>query len=175
MRRFKGILLKALLITSIAFLISCNGSPSGSSNNSSLSDGEVSFKLNGTEWVSSGEHPEASFAVDAITDKSTMVRVEAFAKDGSFFAITIYKESGVTTGTYPITDQGMSGFFKYVSEDGDGYVSNGMESNPGSITISSLTEEKVTGTFEFKLRNAANPDEVLDIIEGSFEVSFSYY
>ena len=172
---FNKVVFKGFLFTiSFIILTSCGGSGS-SSGSTSTSSGFVKFKLNGSDWESSDANPDNKFDVDAITDHSTLVRVEAFAKDGSYFTLNVHQTSGISTGTYPITDQGMSGFFKYVPTDGDGYVSNGMPDNPGSITISTLTEEKVAGTFYFRLRNAANPDEIIEITEGEFDVEFAEY
>lgn len=166
----------ALIIFIFILSLGCSsGSGSGSSNAStgSPSQGFVTFKLDGIPWESSADHPDNKFDVEAITDHSTMVRIEAFAKDGSYLALSVFKQGGgISTGTYPITDTGMSGFFQYDPEAGGGFLTNGLPDNPGIITITSLTDEKVTGTFQFTMRDAGDPDQLKYVSEGNFDVTF---
>ena len=158
-------------------LASCGPSTSNTSSSSGLQDnGVVRFKMDGVDWISGPPgHPEMKFEEEAITDGNTMVRVEAFAADGSHLALTVYSITGISPGTYPITDPGMSGFFKKDFKEGDGFVTNGMADNPGSITITELTTEKVTGTFAFAIRNAGDPDDIRQVTDGNFDLKFTTY
>ena len=52
---------------------------------------------------------------------------------------------------------------------------SGMKDNPGVITITNLTKEKVTGTFTFPMRNSGDPEDIRQITEGSFDLRFTYY
>lgn len=160
-------------------MLSCGTSPSGNSSGSSAGvqdNGVVRFRLDGADWVSAPPgHPEMKFEEEAITDGNTMVRIEAFAADGSHLALTIYSASGVKPGTYAITDQGMSGFYKKDFAEGGGFVTNGMADNPGSITISELTAESVTGTFAFAIRSAGDPEDIRQVTDGSFDLTFTTY
>lgn len=139
-------------------------------------NGVVQCQIDGADWISGPPgHPELEFEEEAITDGRTMVRIEAFAADGSHLALTIFNTSGIGPGTYAITDMGMSGFYKKDFVEGDGYVTNGMKDNPGFITITEMTTDKVAGTFAFALRNAGDPDEIKQVTGGSFDVKFTKY
>ncbi|MEZ5041944.1 MAG: hypothetical protein R2828_18755 [Saprospiraceae bacterium] len=161
-----------LLITStLGFNESAVSSPIRPSDN-----GVVQFKLDGADWISGPPgHPELKFEEEAITDGNTLVRIEAFAADGSYLALTIYTTSQIGPGTYPITDVGMQGFFKADFNEGGGYLTNGMKDNPGFITITDMTAEKVVGTFAFAIRNAGDPDDIRQVTAGSFDLQFTKY
>ncbi len=166
-----------LVLFTIIIATACGGrtSSSSSSGSSDLADnGEVKFTLDGAQWVSGPPgHPEMKFEEEAITDGKTMVRIEGFAADGSHIALTVFDTSGVDVGTYPITGQGMSGFYKKDFLEGDGYVTNGMDDNPGSITITKLTDNEVEGTFQFAIRSAGDAEKISQITNGSFNLSFT--
>ena len=168
------------LMVLATFLLSSCGSSSAGSGNGAVSgvqdNGVVRFSLDGKDWVSGPPgHPEMKFEEEAITDGNTMVRIEAFAADGSHLALTIYGISGIKPGTYPITEPGMSGFYKQDFAEGDGFVTNGMVDNAGSITISELTAEKVVGTFAFAIRSAGDPEDIKQVTNGSFDLTFTTY
>lgn len=169
----------ALMVLATFLLPSCGPSSAGTANGSGSGvqdNGVVRFNLDGTSWVSAPPgHPEMKFEEEAITDGNTMVRIEAFAADGSHLALTVYSASGVKPGTYPITDQGMSGFYKKDFAKGDGFVTNGMANNPGAITIAELTTEKVAGTFAFAIRSAGDPEDIRQVTDGSFDLTFTTY
>lgn len=162
-------------------LLNCGASP-GTGNAASLNSSDptdnrfIQFQFDGAAWVSGPPgHPEMNFEEEAITDGSTMVRIEGYAQDQSNFALTIYQATGIGTGTYPITDQGMQGFLKFKEQGGINYVTNGMPDNPGSVTITELTDEKVVGTFQFRMRSAGNPDDIKELTAGSFDLRFTTY
>lgn len=145
-----------------------------SSSSDPEDNGEVRFMLDGVEWVSGPPgHPEMNFEEEAITDDKTMVRIEAYSTDGSNFALTIFKQAGIGVGTYPITDPGMRGFYATNNAEGDTYLTNGMDSNPGSVTISSLTEAGVEGTFQFALRSSGDPEDIRQLTNGTFKLRFT--
>ena len=132
--------------------------------------------MDGVDWISGPPgHPELKYEEEATTDGNTVVRIEAFAENGSHFALTIYKTSDIGPGIYPINDTGMSGFFKDDFNEGGGYLTSGMKDNPGQITITSMTENKVVGTFTFPIRNSGDPEDIRQITEGSFDLRFTYY
>ena len=167
----------------IVLVVGCGGpssTPAGGSSttstSSSIDNGVVKFKLDGADWISdSPGHPELKYEEEATTDGNTVVRIEAFAEDGSYLALTIYKTSGIGPGTFPITDTGMSAFYKKDFNEGGGYVTSGMKDNPGSITITSMTKEKVVGTFNFAIRSSGDPEDVRQVTAGSFDLNFTYY
>ena len=168
----------AFLAIFITLILGCGGSPSSgsSSTNGSSDNGVVKFKMDGVDWISGPPgHPELKFEEEATTDGNTVVRIEAFAENGSHLALTVYTTSGIGPGTYPISDQGMSGFYNDNFSEGGGYLTNGMNDNPGSITISSMTENEVVGTFNFHMRNAGDPEDIRQITEGSFDLRFTHY
>lgn len=169
----KSLLALYLLLFAISSVLSCAGSASGSEGTSN-DNGQVTFKINGKVWESSAPgHPELGYEEEAITDNNTVVRVEAFAADGSHFALTVYQTSDIGPGTYPITGTGMSAIYEKVFGGPEVWLTSGMPNNAGSITISSMTDERVTGTFNFDLRNAGDPEDVLQITEGRFDVKVS--
>ena len=172
------ILISSLLL---ALLLGCGASPSTSSSSSasaasSQDNGVVQFQLDGTDWISGPPgHPELKYEEEAITDGTSLVRIEAYAADGSHLALNVYSTSGLGPGTYPITDQGMSAFLKFEEQGGINYVTNGMPDNPGSITITELTAEKVVGTFSFRMRSVGNPEDIREVTAGTFDVRFTTY
>lgn len=171
----KSLIALSLLVLAISSILSCGGSTSGSEGPSS-DNGQVTFKINGKAWQSSAPgHPELGYEEEAITDNNTMVRVEAFAADGSHFALTVYQTSDIGPGTYPITGTGMSAIYEKAFGGPEVWLTAGMPNNAGSITISSMTDERVTGTFNFDLRNAGDPEDILQITEGRFDVKVSAF
>lgn len=171
----KSSLSLSLLVLAISAVLSCGGSATGSEDVNN-DNGQVNFKINGKEWQSGPPgHPELGYEEEAITDLTTMVRIEAFASDGSHFALTIYQTSDIGPGTYPITGTGMSAIYEDAFGGPDVWLTAGMPINAGSITISSMTNEKVAGTFNFKLRNAGDPDDILQITDGRFDVRVTEY
>lgn len=163
------------LLFSIIFILGfC--SPASNSTGALSDNGVVKFKLDGVDWISGPPgHPELKFEEEAISDGATLVRIEALAADGSYLSLTVYKASGISAGTYPITEAGMSGFYKKDFKEPEAYLTSGMKDNSGSITISSLTEEKVVGTFAFAIRNSGDPEDIKQITEGSFDLNFTNY
>ncbi|MEL6658874.1 MAG: hypothetical protein AAFY48_18735 [Bacteroidota bacterium] len=165
----------------LALIISCGASPSttggsGSTAGNAQDNGVVQFQFAGADWVSGPPgHPEMNFEEEAITDGASLVRIEAYAADGSHLALTIFNDTGVGVGTFPITDPGMRGFLQFKEEGGISYLTNGMPDNPGSITITELTSEKVVGTFNFRMRSAGDPEDIKEATAGSFDVQFTTY
>ncbi len=164
-----------LFVSAIAFVISCGGSASGSEDDSN-DHGLVTFKIDGKEWRSGPPgHPDLGYEEEATTDNSTMVRIEAFASDGSYIALTIYQTSDIGPGTYPITGTGMSAMYKESFSGTDSWLTAGLPNNTGSITISTMTDESVAGTFHFTIRNAGDPNDIRQITDGTFDLAFSTY
>ena len=168
----------------IPLALACGNAPAATDINGTTDDetatttetGIVRFVIDGTDWVSGPPgHPERGYVVEAITDGATMVNIEAFASDGSYLALTIFRDTGIGPGTYAITETGMRGFYKEDYGGPDAYLTNGMPDNPGSITITSLTDEKVTGAFSFAIRSAGDPENVRQITAGSFDLTFTSY
>jgi len=104
-----------------------------------------------------------------------MIRIEAFAADGSYFALTVYNSAGIGPGTYSIESPGMSAIYGEKYRDGLKYLTSGMRSNPGTISIESLTDEKVKGSFEFKVRSSVDPEDIKVVSAGRFDVEFTRY
>ena len=69
----------------------------------------------------------------------------------------------------------MRGFLQFEERGGISYLTNGMPDNPGSITITELTSEKVVGTFNFRMRSAGDPEDIKEATSGSFDVRFTTY
>ena len=120
-------------------------------------------------------HPELKYDEEVTTDGETGVRIEAFAADGSHLALTIYTTFGIGPDSYPIKDNGMSGFFKDDFNEGGGYLTNGMKDKPGLATITSMTDNKVAGKFNFPMRNAGDTEDIRQVPAGSFDLRFTYY
>lgn len=171
-------LLSRLFSILLLFLfVACGGPSNRNTSNSTTDKGVVQFKLDGVDWISAPPgHPDSKLEEEAITDGKTLVRIEAFAADGSHLALEIYDASGnISPGTFPVANAGIRGFYKKDFRGGGGYVTNGMQDNPGAITITELTDDHVAGTFYFKIRSSGNPDDIQDVTAGSFNVKFSKY
>ena len=154
--------------------VSESSTPLTSSSGDPTDNGEVRFALDGAQWVSGPPgHPHMNFEEEAITDDQKMVRIEALAADGSYIALTVYNESGVGAGTYPITNQGMLGFYKPDFNEGESFQTGGMDGNPGSITISRMTHDEVEGTFQFAMRSSGDPENIKQVTAGSFNMRFT--
>ena len=147
---------------------------STSSSGDPTDNGEVRFNLDGAQWVSGPPgHPHMNFEEEAITDDQKMVRIEALAADGSYIALTVYSDSGIGVGTYAITDRGMLGFYKPDFNEGESFQTGGMPDNPGSITITRMTNEEVEGTFQFAMRSSGDPENIKQVTNGSFTMRFT--
>ena len=159
----------------LTLFIACGATSTGS-NSESADNGVVQFKIDGKDWISGpANHPDLRYEEEATTDGRTVVRIDAFAPDGSTFSNTIYNDAGIGPGSYPISNLGMSAFFQEDASEGDGYLTNGLTDNPGSITITEMTGEKVTGVFNFSMRHAGNPTDIRHVTDGSFDLKFTPY
>ena len=165
-----------VFITFLATIMLGSGGVSYNNTKGSSDNGVVKFNLDGTEWISGPPGPpELKYEEEATTDGKTLVRIEAFSANGSYLALTIYSTTGIMPGSYPINEPGMSGFYKDDYNEGGGYLTTGMRDNPGVVTITSLNDKDVKGTFSFQLRNSGDPEDIRHITEGSFNVRFSSY
>ncbi len=146
-------------------------------NTNSSNNGVVKFKMDGVDWVSGPPgHPELKFEEEATTDGKKVVRIEAFGPNGSHMALTVYDADGIRTGiSYPVPDQGNTGFYKDDFQGPNSYLTVGVKDNTGKIKITSLSKEKVVGTFEFLMRNAGDPEDIRSITAGEFDVRFTTY
>jgi len=171
----KKFLFLGLLISLPLLGIHANEKGSNISPTAQEDKGSFSFSLDGLAWKNDGEHPDSGLNADAITDNRTMIRIEAFAADGSYFALTVYNSAGIGPGTYSIESPGMSAIYGEKYRDGLKYLTSGMRSNPGTISIESLTDEKVKGSFEFKVRSSVDPEDIKVVSAGRFDVEFTRY
>lgn len=171
----KKLLFLALLFSIPLLCTHAEESRSSDSLDPQEDKGSLKFNLDGAAWKNDGEHPDSGLNADAITDNRTMVRIEAFAADSSYFALTIYNSAGIGPGSYSIEAAGMSAIYGEKYREGLKYLTSGMKSNPGTISIESLTDEKVKGSFEFKLRSSVDPEDIKIVSGGEFEVAFTRY
>lgn len=136
--------------------------------------GYVKFKLDGDTWESGAPgHPDNRWEEEAITDGDKMVKVEAYAGNGSSMAIQVFVETGVEPGTYPINSENMRGFYTSELPYGPKFLTSQHLENPGSITISALDADHVKGSFAFPMRSAGDPNLIKQVTEGSFDVRFT--
>ena len=166
-----GVLFTCLAI----FILGCSGTSSNSAK-ASNDTGTVKFKIDGIDWVSAPPgHPARNYEEEAITVGKTMVRIEAFSSNGSYLALTIFSAEGISPGTYPIIEPGMSGIYKDDFNKGESYLTSGMIDNSGVVTITGLTDKQVSGNFNFSIRNSVDPEDIRKITDGSFDLPFTTY
>ena len=55
------------------------------------------------------------------------------------------------------------------------YLSSGMRDNPGTLTIEKFTQEGARGTFNSQIRSSVDPDDIIEIADGKFDVTFTVY
>ena len=94
-----------------SLILGCGGASTGNTNGMS-DNGVVKFKMDGVNWVSGPPgHPDLKFEEEATTDGNTVIRIEAFAANGSHLALTVFKTSGIDSDTYSISDDRNVRFF----------------------------------------------------------------
>jgi hypothetical protein len=97
---------------------------------------------------------------------------------GDQIAITIQKENGVTTGTYNENDENTLASVM-LTKGGVAYLSDYSETNPATITISSISETSIKGSFKgevFKFNDGSEDGPEKKVLaEGKFDVQFKEY
>ena len=123
----------------------------------------------------------AKYTIDGITIESE--DGEFWLEDGYFeLFITSKDENGTirrlsidaedisSTGTYKLS--GSVNYIFYSEEDSSGkqkHWGTNFKSGNGSFTITKISKNRITGTFEFEAVNAAD-DSVVEVKNGSFDL-----
>ncbi|MDH3651665.1 MAG: hypothetical protein OEQ53_18420 [Saprospiraceae bacterium] len=183
-------LARTVIVLVLALLvIQCGSSTAGERNGGDQQDsasesdeyvpggGTVQLQLNGTSWKSSPNNSHRELGVEAISDGATTIVIEAFATDGSYITITIGREAGLSPGsTYTVQEQSLQlAYEKNHGQNGTMYLSSGMRDNPGTLTIEKFTQEGARGTFNSQIRSSVDPDDIIEIADGKFDVTFTVY
>ncbi len=159
-------------------LFGCKDSGTGSGVD--LPAGTVQATINGTVWtgtgataitqtvnVAGGKVPVLSVVGTKLVDQAT-AKVETLT-------LTIYGELGSETiqkRTYDALEDEIPGaYFLFVDTDYNYFY---VES--GKLTVSSLSDKNVKGTFEGTLVSTTNSDEKIEVTKGEFnaDIGFSF-
>lgn len=154
------LLLAAVLITGLS-ISSCKKEDTGGGGGTST--GSMSLKYDGTAW-------NASLAVQAVNTNGVL-NVTGSDSNGNQASVILYQASG--TGTYKVgpngTNQGNQLRWTEGLSQSDTYVASFVIGN-GTVTITELTDSKVSGTFEFEGFNTDQTKRT--VTEGSFSANF---
>ena len=144
-----------------------SGGPLGPGSPGGPLTGENSMRatINGNDWAS-------TFAIGTETISVGTVAAVSGSSGGTTVAFAFFVREGVSTytigenGTNAIVTMGTTTW----TAPGDGTAAN-PNGTGGSITITSLTEEGVTGTFAFIVKNR-DSDDLAEVTDGAFNVRF---
>ncbi|MGC4040292.1 MAG: DUF6252 family protein [Flavobacterium sp.] len=169
MRTIKNLGLAIVLAVTTIFT-SCSSSDGDGGGGGNAALGTITAKVGGASFTSMS-------AATAATHQSTMLIIQGSDATGKAIQLML---SGVTAaGTYEISNTaGISVIANYTEVN----VSNPMASQAwaapyensgvaGSITITSLTDTNVQGTFNFTGKNQ-NGTDTKAVTDGSFNVNF---
>lgn len=115
----------------------------------------IQFKSNGTQYTIS----------DPITIELSNKKIDGLqGADASLVSITLYMPLNPTVGTHfmtdtPSDDDSYGGYFTLGNNSVD------IISNAGILTITSITDDFITGTFSF---SGMNGSAVVEVTNGSF-------
>ena len=135
--------------------------------------GTVTFQIEGGTWKSSPNNPHGTSGVDG-AGTEMVLNIEAWAEDGSYISFTVMDmEANLQQKEYLVADRHVRIFYKTdYEEESDNYLTDGMDKNDGWIRISEISNAGAKGSFRAPLRNAANPEDVIEISQGNFDVTF---
>ncbi|MBD3723388.1 MAG: hypothetical protein IE891_01010 [Flavobacteriaceae bacterium] len=176
MKKIQNIGITLLLALSVS-IISCSKDDDGGSGGNAAS-GTITAKVNGTrltstEMLTVGTKVNNGTGTFALTLQGTNM-------DGKGFQITLNAVDG--EGTYEI---GGSALVYNVVSYIEGNATSPMDTQTwtapyddnsarGEVKISTLTDSKAVGTFEFTCKNP-NDSSIKNITEGSFNVDITTY
>lgn len=120
-------------------------------------DDVFTAKVAGTNFV-------ATDILTAVIGSGSTEFIAIGAEDANSNSISVSVKSNLTAGTYPITTNTLSDNVQGSYEDANGEY----KAISGSVTITSITADRVKGTFKFTT-NGTTP---FNITEGTFDVEY---
>lgn len=164
MKTFKNISF-AIVLALTTILTSCSSSDGGGGGGAAA--GTIKAKAGSTNFKSM---TQASFAMR----QGGMIIIQGSDASGKAIQLMI---TGNATGTYQISDSGISNIASYTEVNTSTFTSTTWAApyensgNVGSITITELTDTAVKGTFTFTGKNQSGADTKA-VTNGSFNVNF---
>ncbi|WP_136668685.1 DUF6252 family protein [Flavobacterium sp. H122] len=141
-----------LLAIFTLILSGCSSDGDGSDNNSST---YIKFKVNGQSY---NYEPETIVSLKTLVDGYT-------GNGNTLKRISLWMPNEVATGTYPITDtpSDVETYNASYSSEGESIYIDGTS---GTITITSVTDDYIKGTFSF---SGDNEGATVNITNGEFK------
>jgi len=147
-----------LFFAASIFLCSCK-------QDSELTIGSMTAKIGETTW-------SATPAAVAATTYSDYLTIAGYNMSGQYMLISVRKDGGVTAGTYDFkaglsTETSLETYAVYMEDKDDG--EDGTKKYltiSGQVVITSITADKVSGTFNFVAKNSL--ESSLTITDGKF-------
>lgn len=140
---------KVIIIVFAALFIS-------SCDKEDLMSGSMSAKIDGASWSS---------ATQVTILKSNTFFITATSLSGQILEVTIV---GTTTGTYELDVAGVQAGCGAVYKPGVSSESENFASKSGTVKLSEVTDETISGTFEFSL-TTTDLSSSIEIVEGKFD------
>lgn len=154
------------LFLGATIIFSCSKDDSGDDGGNGLSS--MTASIDGTIWESSDDNPNASTGTSFLKNTPRYYLLNGYAEDGSSIILYVYgiSEDIVQGVTY---DVGPSFAAKYAPESfSSGNVFSTDDNSQGSLTFSTLEDDRVVGTFSFTAKNGT--DEV-SVTNGEFNIT----
>ncbi|MEM9997022.1 MAG: DUF6252 family protein [Bacteroidota bacterium] len=117
----------------------------------------VTATVDGADWTS------ATLAAAGRDETDTSFGFGGFSADGSSITISV---QSLSTGTYSTTDEVFVGVY---SSSSTAIPFSTVLGGSGTITVTSITAERVRGTFSF---TASNGSGTVSVTNGEFDVTF---
>ncbi|HBF87581.1 MAG TPA: hypothetical protein DDX39_02975 [Bacteroidales bacterium] len=118
--------------------------------------GTMSAKVDGTSWSS---------ATQVTLLKNDMFFITGTSMSGQIMEITIV---GTTTGTFELDVAGVQAGCGAVYKPSVTEESENFASKEGVVVITEVTDETISGTFEFSMTNTSL-DNTVEITDGKFD------
>ncbi len=168
--------LKILFITIALTAVSCSSDDDSGNGAGAAGNGQVVATIDGTSFQSIAQGTQAVSVTNA---GFTSITISAINLNGQALNIFI-NSNNVEETSYDLTDASgslVSATYTIVDTqtfESMSYASPFLNSGDvGTITITSLTDTNIQGTFEFDMSNQDMPSDIKSVTNGSFNLDFT--
>ena len=155
-----------LLFCASAYSLSCNNDDDGVPFSESGS-GTVMADIDGNAWASDDNNPAGGPGAVGVLNTPLNVRIDAYAKDGSYIGINVVSSSAIGNQKYTAAAGEFTGTYKDDYSNSEAFSTVGA-GGLGEITFSTVNSNKLKGTFSFEGENPTMGKK--NVTNGSFDI-----
>lgn len=161
--------MKNSIIALIAItLFSCNKS----SNTASSSSNSITAIIDGVS-TTFNIHPTAIKITNSGVNDLSISGLQDNSTNANVIGIVISGSNPITNGTYTSSNINNMGGISYLTNTSDYYMTTGAPESLGTVTINSITNTSVEGTFSGNVEyNCCGTPSIKSVSNGHFKVNF---